>query len=126
VRAFLRPIIDRDLVAVKQRALAKDPKTRLQEWAQGERGIAPRYKVLEASGPDHDKIFTTQVTIDQKRVGVGRGKSKQRASQAAAAMALHVLGLSAPEYVRDEEVESQYPVAGPDSEAEEQPSEKAG
>jgi ribonuclease-3 len=37
--------------------LYKDFKTLLQEFTQAEYDITPCYKVLEDSGPDHDKNF---------------------------------------------------------------------
>ena len=100
IRAFVLPLVTKDLRSVQAQSMGKDPKSRLQEWSQSTIGVAPRYKVLESSGPDHAKIFATEVTIMQQRCGVGAGHSKQEASQAAAALALERLGLGAPEYVR--------------------------
>jgi ribonuclease-3 len=110
VRGQVYPLVMQELEAIQRYDVDKDPKSRLQEWAQSTFGAAPRYKVLHEVGPDHDKVFTTHVTIHQQRYGVGRGRSKQAASQAAAAMALHILALPAPEYVPDEEIETQYPI----------------
>ncbi len=111
VRKFVMPLIDVELPAVQRPALGKDPKSRLQEWAQSIHSVAPRYKVVDTSGPDHAMMFTTQVTIFRLRCGVGSGHSKQEASQAAAAMALNRLNLAAPEYTRDEELEAVWPVS---------------
>lgn len=61
-----------------------DPKSRLQELAQSSLGHTPLYKVLDESGPDHDKTFTVGVYIDTKLYGKGVGPSKQSAQQAAA------------------------------------------
>ena len=57
-------------------------------WAQAQFNITPRYKVVKTSGPDHAKIFTTQVIVGDTVWGEGSGGSKQRAAQAAAAQAL--------------------------------------
>src|SRR5690606_1723032 len=65
-----------------------DPKSRLQELAQSELGHTPSYKVLEETGPDHDKIFTVGVYVDTKLFGKGNGPSKQAAQQSAAEKAL--------------------------------------
>lgn len=68
-----------------------DPKSRMQEVAQSELGFTPVYKVVEEVGPDHDKIFTVAVLVEDKVYGSGRGPSKQAAQQAAAEAALKKL-----------------------------------
>jgi ribonuclease-3 len=68
-----------------------DPKSRLQEVAQSQLGFTPVYKVTEEVGPDHDKIFTIAVSVDDKTYGSGTGPSKQAAQQAAAEAALKKL-----------------------------------
>ncbi|MDR0979995.1 MAG: ribonuclease III [Candidatus Nomurabacteria bacterium] len=65
-----------------------DPKSHLQEWSQGKMGQQPKYRVLDESGPDHDKWFRVAVTVDGKRVGVGEASSKQEAERQAAKKAL--------------------------------------
>lgn len=101
VRRFLEPRLVAEIERVAQDALAKDPKSRLQEWVQAEMGQTPRYRTVLTEGPDHARYFTIQVTIDRQPYGVGQGRSKQEAAQAAAAMALHRMGQLAPEYVED-------------------------
>lgn len=109
VRKFVAPLIEADLERVALKALHKDPKSRLQEWSQSTYGILPRYKQVDQSGPDHAKTFVFQVSVNDLRYGVGQGVSKQEASQAAAAMALAQLGLHAPEYVPNPELEARFP-----------------
>jgi ribonuclease-3 len=109
VRNFLLPIVQADLDRDTLETLNKDPKSRLQEWSQSNFGILPKYRLVDHSGPDHAKTFMFQVTIRDKRWGVGAGASKQEASLAAAAMALHRLGLTAPEYVPNPELEERFP-----------------
>ncbi len=65
-----------------------DPKSKLQEVAQEHDGQTPNYRVLEESGPDHDKQFTVGVFVGEKLVGKGSGSSKQAAQVEAAAVAL--------------------------------------
>lgn len=65
-----------------------DAKSRLQEWAQAERGITPDYRIVKEKGPDHAKIFTAQVLLDGRVVGEGVGRSKRAAEQVAANQAL--------------------------------------
>lgn len=54
------------------------------------RGI-PRYAVIEEQGPDHDRIFTVEVSIADEVVGRGAGKNKKDAEQHAASVALEKL-----------------------------------
>jgi ribonuclease-3 len=66
----------------------KDAKSRLQEYVQAKGLPAPKYKVLEESGPDHNKKFIIEVLIENHSWGKGTGKSKSLAEQEAARMAL--------------------------------------
>lgn len=65
-----------------------DPKSKFQELAQEREGVTPNYKVLEESGPDHDKTFVVGAFIADKLCGQGSGSSKQAAQQVAATNAL--------------------------------------
>lgn len=66
----------------------KDAKSEFQIWAQATYNSTPRYKVLSAEGPDHEKSFTVAVLVDGIEWGVGHGRSKQAAEQDAAGKAL--------------------------------------
>lgn len=68
-----------------------DFKSRLQEVVQEKIKASPTYKVMSESGPDHDKIFTISVYLENKIAGTGTGKSKQEAEQTAAKDALTAL-----------------------------------
>jgi ribonuclease-3 len=62
----------------------KDPKTELQEWAQG-RGLAvPRYLEVSRDGPDHAPTFTVEVDVTGLPPIRGTGSSKRLAEQRAA------------------------------------------
>lgn len=65
-----------------------DPKSHLQEIAQSQDGHTPVYRVLEESGPDHDKLFVVGVFVNDQLKGQGSGPSKQAAQQKAAETAL--------------------------------------
>ena len=69
-----------------------DPKSHLQEVVQSHEGFTPVYKVLEEVGPDHDKIFTVGVFVDDNLQGKGSGPSKQAGQQKAAEAALKKYG----------------------------------
>lgn len=69
--------------------LNNDYKSKLQEVLQAKyKQTKIIYKTISESGPDHDKIFDVQVLVNNKILGVGRGKSKIKAEQAAAKNAL--------------------------------------
>lgn len=75
---------------ILEKQLYKDPKSKFQELSQDKVGITPTYKVLEESGPDHDKHFIVGVFLKKEMVAKGEGTSKQEAQVAAAEEALHV------------------------------------
>ena len=75
---------------------AADPKSALQEWAQGQGLALPHYVEVERKGPDHAPQFTSEVRIKGKAPARGEGNSKRAAEQAAAAMILEREGVSAP------------------------------
>ena len=63
-------------------------KALLQEYIQKTRRQIPLYRVIEESGPDHEKNFQIGVYIEDTLIGQGRGTSKKEAEQAAAKVAL--------------------------------------
>jgi ribonuclease-3 len=77
--------------------LLKSPKSRLQETTQQSVGGRPAYRVLEAVGPDHEKVFRVEVSVDGEVLGMGVGRSRRVAETAAAAEAVAVLDARAAE-----------------------------
>ncbi len=61
-----------------------DAKTALQEWAQGKGYDLPQYTNLNRTGPDHNPLFETKVTVEGVGDGFGKGHSKRVAEQMAA------------------------------------------
>lgn len=55
-----------------------DYKTALQELVQRRRNQTLSYQLLEESGPDHEKTFRVEVSLNGEAVGVGQGSSKKR------------------------------------------------
>jgi ribonuclease-3 len=84
----LFPLIDEIL----EKRLFIDAKSQFQERAQEKVGITPAYKLVKEAGPDHGKVFTVGVFLDEELVASGDGKSKQDAEQEAAKRALSVKG----------------------------------
>jgi ribonuclease III len=85
---FIQKHILSKLPGILEAGSWRDPKSHLQEVAQSIDGQTPIYKVLEETGPDHDKIFTLGVMVNGTIMGQGVGPSKQFAQQEAARAAL--------------------------------------
>lgn len=66
-------------------------KALLQDFCQKKYQQPPIYRVLEESGPDHNKKFVIAVMILDQEYGRGEGASKKEAQQSAAALALEAL-----------------------------------
>ena len=68
-----------------------DFKTTLQEQVQRKKNQIITYTLVGTSGPDHDKQFVVEVSINGVSAGTGTGSSKKRAEQDAARKALETL-----------------------------------
>lgn len=71
--------------------LTTDYKSRLQEVVQAEQRLTPVYRMVEASGPDHEKRFIVEVMVGDTVIGRGVGKSKRMAEEEAARSAIESL-----------------------------------
>ena len=69
-----------------------DYKTTLQETAQSLGLPLPDYRVVEESGPDHEKAFVVELAWDGEPFARGQGPSKREAQRKAAKEALKKLG----------------------------------
>jgi ribonuclease-3 len=87
-----KEMIEKKLLArlpeIIKNQLYLDPKSKFQEIAQERSSITPTYKVLEESGPDHNKHFKVGVYLGKDFVAYGEGTSKQEAQLDAAQNAL--------------------------------------
>jgi ribonuclease-3 len=68
-----------------------DSKSELQRVVQARWHQVPRYRVVEAEGPDHAKTFTVEVVLGEQVLGRGQGRSKKQAELEAARQALQTL-----------------------------------
>ena len=93
VAAVAAPEIDAGLSPLA----LKSPKSRLQEETQRMSGERPDYRLLEAVGPDHEKVFRVEVSVGDEVIGMGVGPSRRVAETAAAAEAVQVLAARAAE-----------------------------
>ena len=66
----------------------KDYKTILQEKVQSLHDIDLTYEIINETGPDHDKLYTSRVSVVGQTLGTGQGRTKKEAEQNAAREAL--------------------------------------
>lgn len=76
------------LKVIEQRELFFDSKTILQEIVQSKYTQAPRYELIGVEGPDHKKEFSVIVSLKDKELGRGKGRTKKAAEQQAAYQAV--------------------------------------
>lgn len=88
-RRFVLTKLNEKIESAGRGEIFVDYKTRLQEIIQSTSRLKIKYEILEATGPDHNKIFKSAVKLDEDIIGVGVGKSKKDAEQMAASNALN-------------------------------------
>lgn len=89
---FLKRALSPELSQANPTAAAQsDYKTMFQEKLQAERRGAPKYTVVETSGPPHRRLFGVELTWDAGAVR-GEGHSIKAAEAAAARQALEIMG----------------------------------
>ena len=77
-----------EIAGIDPTGLAKDPKTRLQEWLQGRKLAVPEYEVAAVRGESHLQTFDVVCRIPALDIAAtGSGPSRRAAEQAAAAAA---------------------------------------
>ncbi len=91
VKHFVTGRLERLLDYILENDLHKDARSMLQERSQAELRFTPVYRVVDASGPDHEKEFFIEVVVGDVVIGSGSGTSKRTAAQAAARSALQRL-----------------------------------
>ncbi len=72
---------------VKTQPLTQDSgdyKSLLQEYVQKRSRHTPQYEVVQTVGPEHDKVFTVEVSLEGNVLGTGKGRNKKLAEQDAA------------------------------------------
>src|SRR3954468_10148621 len=90
-RAWLVELAAPEIAADTAVTSLKSPRSRLQEHTQRTTGDRPVYRVLDATGPDHEKVFQIEVIVEGRVLGFGEGPSRRVAETAAAAEALETL-----------------------------------
>jgi ribonuclease-3 len=85
-------IVPQDLAAAASDLFSIDYKSTLQELLQAERTLPAEYRVVEESGPEHQKTFTVEAQAGDNLIARGRGGNKKAAEQEAARLILEKLG----------------------------------
>ena len=77
----------------EEKIFFRDYKSAIKEYGDAEE-VEVSYELVEEFGVPHDKTFIMSVLIDGEKMGIGRGKNKKEAEQAAAKVALEKLKIS--------------------------------
>ena len=93
-RDLLLRLLGNELQLAREEAKSADYKSRLQELVQASRQITPTYRIVAATGPEHEPRFTVEVLVGDEVVGWGRGRSKRMAEKEAARVAFERLANS--------------------------------
>jgi len=83
-KSFLKKLIGHLLSDDSIHSQYFDYKTALQEFCQKKFKTAPVYKIINSCGPDHAKPFEVQLTVADKMMQLGYGRSKKEAEKQAA------------------------------------------
>ena len=89
-KAVILPLVV-PLLQQASAAAGQDHKSRLQEILQARKRDLPVYRLKEATGPDHDRVYLVEVLIGDRVYGTGQGRTKKSAEQDAAAATLMLL-----------------------------------
>lgn len=79
-----RQVVSRWLGGGKTDFEETDYKSRFQEMMHKRFKVPPTYETVSTAGPEHDKTFSVEVRLGKDILGMGAGKSKKEAEQAAA------------------------------------------
>lgn len=87
VQPFILRQLEPDFQSLSTESYFQDFKSILQEYVQANFATVPVYQLVSESGPDHDKRFVVNVSVNREECGTGEGKSKKEAEQKAAQQA---------------------------------------
>jgi ribonuclease III len=93
-REFISKFILKDYKKHLETSEMKNFKSILQEYTQSKFQNVPIYKITNEEGPDHNKVFTLEVYINDELMGTGKGHNKKNAQQDAAKKACIELKIS--------------------------------
>ena len=90
-RDFALTVFKAEIAEIIRSKIAIDYKSRLMHYTQAKYQQTPGYRVVDATGPAHDRHFTVEALLDDEVLGEGSGNSKKEAETAAARLALEKL-----------------------------------
>lgn len=86
---FIGRALDDRIARISGSEDPRNPKSRLQEWSQSAfDGAIPNYRLMQTSGPDHQRRYQASVSLNGQEISRGEGSSIKAAESAAAAAAL--------------------------------------
>jgi ribonuclease-3 len=88
---FVSPLIEAEVGKVLEQRFARDYKSLLQELTQRLYKLYPVYRLVNKSGPEHERLFWMEVSVDGRVYGPCTGRSKKSAEQEAAKIAYEQL-----------------------------------
>ena len=83
-RSFILQGFAEDIQAIREGKQSPNFKALLQELTQAEYKTLPEYEIIEATGPDHDRIFCVSVSLGDVLLAIGSGKTRKTAESEAA------------------------------------------
>lgn len=92
-RDFLLNMMQKEIDYICTHGICSDYKTRLQEYLQRDGDVDISYRLVGSSGPEHNKVFATEVTLGGRVIGSGDGRTKKDAEQHAAKNALERMNI---------------------------------
>jgi ribonuclease-3 len=92
-RRFILNELETHLVSIENGDYTTNYKGLLQEYTQAYYKKLPAYHTVNSEGPDHEKTFTVEVSLEDKTIARGSGKSKRSAEMSAAEKAYKKLSL---------------------------------
>lgn len=96
VQGYLLAMMRQEIDYICRHGIYNDYKTRLQEFLQRDGDVEISYQLMSSSGPEHNKIFTSEVMVQGRVIGEGRGRTKKDSEQHAAQQALAQLHVQTP------------------------------
>lgn len=90
-RAFVARVVFPMVAQLSQQSLDTNPKGRLQKIVLRRSGNLPRYRVIEQSGRNNDRVFIVGVFEHDRLLGIGKASSIKEAGRLAAREALELM-----------------------------------
>lgn len=96
VQSYLLEMMRPEIDYICRHGIYNDYKTRLQEFLQRDGDVDISYQLMSSTGPEHNKVFTSEVMVQGRVIGEGKGRTKKDSEQHAAQQALAQLHVQTP------------------------------